>query len=353
MKKIYQILTLAVVMLFTFSNAKSQIVISGMMINVAGSDSAFEYVQLVATENIDFAANNHSVVFLNNGVANETGWVQGGNITYKFNLTSGAVNRGDVFYVGGNKQKLVGTGSASLSSLIWIRSINTGTTGGDGFGTANNSGVLGNAGGNADGVGVFAGTALDSSMIPIDAVFYGTSIGTAYNGTTSPKKGYKVPTNDHYITAQGLFGQGTNTYLNFGRSLQDTLLSFTGTYDTLANTWVTPRTPTYIPLNVTSPISAINTNITLVGVGVGISKNEQPLEINIYPNPNDGEFQIQNFAETKITIEILNMLGTLVLKTETDKRNIPVSLSDNHKGLYFVRITDSNNQKIVRKVVVK
>ncbi len=353
MKKIYHIIALvAIITAFSFS-AKSQIIISAAMINTPSSDSAYEYVQLIATQNIDFSTNNYSLVFLNNSAATVNGWVTGAAISYKFNITSGTVSRGDVFYVGGSGKRIDGSGSTDISSLNWIKTINTVTTAGDGFGNASVSGVLGNAGANADGVGIFLGTAIDSSSVPLDAIFYGSSIGSAFSNATSPFKGYKVPTNDHYDHAQGLFGQGTNTYFNFGRNLQDTLLSFTGTYDTITHTWTTPRATTYVVLNSTAPISAINSNITLVGTGVGIKQNDALENISIYPNPSNGNFSINNPSENNVTVDVLNILGSSVLKTQSSEKNININLEKALKGIYLVQVVNWQGQKTVKKLVIK
>jgi hypothetical protein len=352
MKKIYHIIALVAIITAFSLSAKSQILLSGVMCNPAGSDSAYEYVQLIATQNIDFNANNYSVVVLNNGIATVNGWANGLSISYKLNITAGTVNRGDVFYVGGDKKRIDGYNSTDISSLTWIKTLNTGTTAGDGFGNANQTGVIGNAGGNSDGVGVFAGITVDSASIPLDAIFYGTTIGTAYSGI-APIKGYKVPTNDHYDHAQGLFGQGTNTYFNMGKTLADTLLSFTGTYDTITHTWTTPRATTYVVLNGTAPITAINTHITLVGTGVGIKQNEPFENISLYPNPSNGNFTINNPSENYVTIDVLNILGSSVLRTQSSEKNININLENALKGIYFVQVVNKQGQKTVKKLVIK
>ena len=180
-----------------------QIVISGFEANPAGTDSPYEYVQLKATQAIDFSVTNYSVVFANNGTATSNGWIAGGSLTYGFNLTSGTVAAGDVFYVGGSGKLINGAGSTDISGATWIRWINTGNTPGDGFGNAATSGVMGNGTANADGIAVFAGltSSLATTSVPVDAVFYGTAVGTAKPATG----GYTMPDNDYYSTSQGTY----------------------------------------------------------------------------------------------------------------------------------------------------
>ncbi len=239
---------------------QAAIVISGFLANPTGTDNNIEYVQLRATENIDFSTTAYSVVFANNGTATAAGWTAGGSLGYGFNLTSGSVNAGDVFYVGGSARVINGAGSTDISSATWIRTINTGTTAGDGFGTANASGIMGNGGGNADGVAVFSGLtgSLLSSTVPLDAVFYGTAIGTAFvtGGTT----GYQLPNNDLY---SGGKLQTTSALLAADPGSAE-FVRLTGTFNTDSDTWTVARVATEIVLGASSPLSAIDSAITVV-----------------------------------------------------------------------------------------
>jgi hypothetical protein len=237
--------------------AVGQVVISGYMANTPGDDSPFEYVQLKATENINFASTPYSVVFANNGTATASGWTAGGSVTYGFNLTAGTVAIGDVFYVGGSARLLNGSGSTSMASLTWIRTINTGATAGDGFGNGASGGVLGNGGSNADGFAVFSGLAssLTSSSVPIDGLFFGTATGTAV--VSGGSAGYELPVNDRYSG-----GKLQSTSFLFGDPASGGYTKLTGTYNTLTATWDTVRSGS----TVTSPtaLSQIDSAITLV-----------------------------------------------------------------------------------------
>src|SRR5262245_11075756 len=78
------------------------LVISEFLANPSGNDSPYEYVELLATRSINFAATPYSVIWTNNGSATSNGWSEGSNTTYGFNITSGSVQAGDVVYVGGS-----------------------------------------------------------------------------------------------------------------------------------------------------------------------------------------------------------------------------------------------------------
>ncbi|WP_341903789.1 choice-of-anchor I family protein [Fluviicola taffensis] len=203
------------------------LVISEFYINPPSSDNNLEWVELKATKNIDFSLTPYTVVVNNNGTATANGWIAGGTISYGFQISTGTVTAGDVVFVGGNGMVVTGTK---------IRIIDVTTTPGDGFGNAGGTaGVFGNGGGNADGIAVFnvPAASITNSTVPVDAVFYGTAIGSAFVTTTT---GYELPVNDLYSG-----GKLQTTSFVTGDPGASTGKA-TGTYNTLTNSWSTGRT---------------------------------------------------------------------------------------------------------------
>ncbi len=202
------------------------LVISRFLPNPLGTDNANEFVELLATRDINFATTPYAVVFANNGTGTTSGWVAGGATTYGFNITTGTAVAGQVYYVGG---------SLMTPTTNRLRAINTGTTNGDVFGTFSSSGVVGNGGTSADGVAVFAQnlTTVTSSTVPIDVWLVGTTLGSAV--VSAGAAGYQLPVNDIYpggkiqssstvvanaatenlaITAAGTFNPGTGSFVS-------------------------------------------------------------------------------------------------------------------------------------------
>ena len=98
------------------------IVITGFLVDPTGTDANYEYIQFKATKDIDFSLTPFSVVTNNNAgasVAPPNGWATGDLRTYKFDLTSGTVQKGQYFYVGANKN-IWGAGSTDISSSKWF-----------------------------------------------------------------------------------------------------------------------------------------------------------------------------------------------------------------------------------------
>ena len=273
---------------FAFAAGSSaQVLISGYLVNPAGADSPYEYVQLVATQTIDFSATPYSVVVANNGTATSNGWTAGGSITYGFTISTGVVQRGSVFYVGGSGKLINGAGSTDISSANFLRTIDTGAAGGvgDGFGNNASGGVFGNGGSNADGIGIFniPAASLTSTTVPVDEVFFGLLVGTAKPATG----GYAVGANDHYQA--GIFGDANNGYLfQDPGSAQYTSLS--GTFDPSTGKFTVPRTGTLKNLTATSTQSDIASAITIapepstcallfagaLGLGAVVARRRQP-----------------------------------------------------------------------------
>ena len=73
------------------------LIISKLLPNPGGTDSPFEFVELVATKDIDFAVTPYSVIFSNNGTANSNGWIASGGLTYGFEIATGTATAGGVY----------------------------------------------------------------------------------------------------------------------------------------------------------------------------------------------------------------------------------------------------------------
>jgi hypothetical protein len=76
--------------------------------------------------------------------------------------------------------------------------------------------------------------------------------------------------------------------------------------------------------------------------------NSQNLKATIYPNPATDNFTIEMENEVK-SVEIYSIKGQKVM-TSTDKN---VNISNLSKGMYLVRIEDSNNATATQKLIIK
>jgi hypothetical protein len=241
------------------------IIITGFVSDAKGSDANYEYMQFRATRAIDFATEPFSVVTTNNAGTNPApaqGWAIGGMRSYKFNLTSGSVAKGEYFYVGGTRKVINGSASTtSMASSKWIRSFDYTTTDGDGFGTKT-SNLLANSG-NASGIAVFRGTTVTASSVPVDVIFVGTGGGLYTAGP--PAQGYRITGTDSYDAVEPVTGveqpfyrQGTNTAaFVYQTSDLGYFNMLGGTYDTVLGKWTSVRKQVALLMTTDTPVATI------------------------------------------------------------------------------------------------
>lgn len=193
-------------------SSAQDLLITGIQSDPKGGDGGYEYVQMLATKDINFVTTPYSIVFCGNaGTASsatplDAGWATGGQRTIKWNITSGSVQKGKFFYFGFQGKKINGsTGTNAFpASTNWYQKnyATSGTNPGDGglvrtseFGT---SGPWANNG-NMCGVALFKGTTVTEATVPEDVLFISSGGGAAiYDPTKTPILGYRICNNDWY-----------------------------------------------------------------------------------------------------------------------------------------------------------
>ena len=240
------------------------VIITGFISDVKGPDGNYEYIQMMATRDIDFAATPFSVVVTNNANASTPtgnpvkGWATGGMRTFKLNLSTGTAAKGTFFYAGGEGKMINGPTSTDMSTSNWIRAFNYVTQDGDGFGTKT-GGLFANSG-NAFGMAVFQDTLVTVTSRPVDVLFV-SSGGSLYGDG----KGYRITTTDFYnvidprtLEEQPFYRSGSNTLsLAYNATDLGYFYMLGGTYSPALGKWMKARTQTNVLLTKTSVLSEI------------------------------------------------------------------------------------------------
>ncbi len=242
------------------------IVISGFLNNPVGGDNNYEYIQFLATEDIDFSQTPYSVVTTNNaGTSTPTGipingWATGGLRTYKFDLTSGFAAKGTYFYVGGSTEKVNGSTSVTIPTANWVKTHNYDELAGDGFGTRT-ANLLANSG-NAFGIAVFRGTNVTEVSIPLDVIF-GATGGTLFSAGP-PARGYRIANTDFYdrvnpitLGSQPFYRQGSNTLALAFPGGDGIYVMLGGVYNVTLGRWTQARAQIPVQLTAASTIDEI------------------------------------------------------------------------------------------------
>lgn len=104
-----------------------------------------------------------------------------------------------------------------------------------------------------------------------------------------------------------------------------------------------------------------NYNMALIPIAcptTGMDNSYLGYNINLFPNPTSGfiNFAVALGHATDLTFEVRNTLGQVVFsKVENNFMNgiITHDLSGLTKGVYFVNITDNENNKTVKKIIIE
>jgi hypothetical protein len=76
------------------------------------------------------------------------------------------------------------------------------------------------------------------------------------------------------------------------------------------------------------------------------TKQKYNQSISIYPNPANTEVHIQTSSSEKLLVQLYDITGKQVTQVVSFTSSITINLNDVSEGLYFVRISNSNNQII-------
>jgi hypothetical protein len=136
------------------------------------------------------------------------------------------------------------------------------------------------------------------------------------------------------------FGEGTTS------NVQDETFQYIdyGTYDV-----------TLTVTNAAGCIDEVSAQVEISGC-LGIEENVQLTDVNIYPNPSNGDFNLDvTFATTSdMTIELVDINGRMIftdfVKDVTTYAH-KFDGSDFMKGMYFVKIK-ANNETVTKKVAI-
>jgi hypothetical protein len=245
----------------------SPAIISGFLVDPNSTDGNYEYVQFLATKDIDFAVTPFSVITNNNAGATTfpvQGWVTGGVRTYQININSGTAKKGDFFYVGGTGQRINGSASTVIPASKWLSKVDyTTVPGANGVGSVSGN-LLANSG-NVAGIALFEGTNVTANTVPLDVIFYGGAGGMFYTAGL-PEYGLKITITDKFATYAGkvpqeYYGKGTNDiskrFAGFPTAISFAKLG--GIYKATKGGWESARTMISVVLTNTSVLSDIET----------------------------------------------------------------------------------------------
>tara|TARA_B110000444_G_C18385103_1_gene386661 strand:- start:268 stop:558 length:291 start_codon:yes stop_codon:yes gene_type:complete len=92
--------------------------------------------------------------------------------------------------------------------------------------------------------------------------------------------------------------------------------------------------------------------IVYVDACLGV-KNEIFEDFKIYPNPNNGSFEIQmTNLSAKTEIEILDLNGKIIYKNTYSNKNQNINIENISRGVYIVK-ANQNGYVRTKKLIIK
>ena len=108
----------------------------------------------------------------------------------------------------------------------------------------------------------------------------------------------------------------------------------------------------------TAPCLRLNFDPSIVGVNVGINENETLSKFIIFPNPNNGQFniQIKTSEKEELNVVIRNVVGQTVYSDKVsviNSLNKSLDLSHFKKGIYTISLEDNSSIFTTKKITIQ
>jgi plastocyanin len=86
---------------------------------------------------------------------------------------------------------------------------------------------------------------------------------------------------------------------------------------------------------------------------LNVKENKPELNFSLYPNPTNGVFNVNLNSSVDVSkIEVYNLLGEVVYNTNVVTAKTTIDLSNNERGIYFVKIF-VNEAVLTKKIVLQ
>ena len=92
-------------------------------------------------------------------------------------------------------------------------------------------------------------------------------------------------------------------------------------------------------------------DIIITGEVISGIESHNNTSVNVFPNPNKGNFSIVNDGQIK-SIRIFNILGKSVYQNISNIQNV-INIEGFESGIYFIQFTTNENEVSTSKLVVE
>ena len=126
-------------------------------------------------------------------------------------------------------------------------------------------------------------------------------------------------------------------------------------YGRFARSWTGDNTNSSRLSNWLDPSNTGVTSVNTLNNTASINTSYLEDHISIFPNPSSGVITIKLMdinLSNKLTYEITSLLGQKVQSNTIDNLSTQIDLSNLTNNIYFIKITDHNNNNYVKKIVI-
>jgi len=166
------------------------------------------------------------------------------------------------------------------------------------------------------------------------------------NRATIPELTNYEHIDDSYLNGLS-FAVGNNIYnintpLTYSGQNINPTLDYTVPSDMVINNLSINNLPSNFSIYVSTDNGIYTNNLTL-----GVKEESMLENISLYPNPNHGNFTIENI-ESNTTINIISSTGQIIYNTttnNTDHINLDMDIPN---GIYFIQLINNDSQKTIK-----
>jgi hypothetical protein len=88
-------------------------------------------------------------------------------------------------------------------------------------------------------------------------------------------------------------------------------------------------------------------NILITGTMSNSVNEEELVQLSVYPNPGNGNYNISNTQQTNLNISVYNIVGELVYETISSEQVINLDIQNQNNGVYLVQLTGQGNTRTI------
>jgi len=95
-------------------------------------------------------------------------------------------------------------------------------------------------------------------------------------------------------------------------------------------------------------------NFTVATIAVnectGINENSSLFGLRVYPNPTNGNLNIELNTSSQKSVQVVDVTGRVVVAAQTTGTNLQVDLSNVASGVYYVRIQSEQDSQVIKVI---